>query len=334
MQAEENKTPSLEDIIVDRTMIEELYAGNHLKSEARQFALNLISPPLNWGLWTSRILLGLGTTLILAGIIFFFAYNWTRIGDFAKLGGIQLAIIACIIAACILPMQKLPGKLLLLSASILVGVFMAVFGQVYQTGADAWQLFFFWAVLTFGWTLLSNFPPQWIFSLVIANLAISTWWAQAANPSRDMINLIDIMFIGLNGAALIAYEIGKTKKLNWLNNFWLRPLLTFVVLYFATSPIIARILINFKGTSLTLAALLGAICLAVSFMVYRYKLHDIKSLSLTILAICIVVITAIGRLVFEGGDEIAATLIMGLITLAIFAVAVSYIRKISKQLEA
>lgn len=334
MQAEENNTPSLDQIIVDRTMIEELYTGSNLKPEARQYALDLISPPLNWGLWTSRILLGLGTTLILAGIIFFFAYNWTRIGDFAKLGGIQLAIIACIIAACFLPLQKLPGKLLLLSASILVGVFMAVFGQIYQTGADAWQLFFFWTILTLGWTVISNFPAQWIFSLVIANLAISTWWAQAANPSRDMINLVDVMFITLNGSALIAFEICKSKKIEWLDNFWLRPLLTFVVLYFATSPLVARILFSFKANSLTIAAILGAACLAVSFTIYRYKLRDIKSLSLTVLAICIVIITAIGKLMFEGGNETTATFIMGVITLGVFAAAVTYIRKISKHLEA
>lgn len=334
MNTDEKKTVSLDDITVDRTIIEELYAQQLLTPEARKLALEQISPPLNWGLWTARILLALGTTLILSGIIFFFAYNWHRIGDFAKLGGIQLAIIACVGAACFLPLSKLPAKLLMLSASVLVGVFMAVFGQIYQTGADAWQLFFYWLILTFGWTLLSSFPAQWIFSLIIAHLFLMTWWAQAVNPTRDMINLIDIMFISLNAVTLIAFEFGKARKVEWLDNFWLRPLLSIALLYFATAPVIARLLINYKGSSLTIAAGIGAICIALMFLVYRYRLKDIKSLSLTIMAMCGIAVTAIWKAVMQSVDEIGAAFIMGVITLAVFAVAITYIRKISKQLEA
>jgi len=34
-------------------------------------------------------------------------------------------------------------------STILVGVLLALVGQTYQTGADTWQLFFYWAILGF-----------------------------------------------------------------------------------------------------------------------------------------------------------------------------------------
>ena len=64
-----------------------------------------------------------------------------------KLGSVQLAIFGCLGAAYFQNLQQLPGKVLLLGASVLIGVFLAVFGQVYQTGADAYNLFTMWALL-------------------------------------------------------------------------------------------------------------------------------------------------------------------------------------------
>ncbi len=44
-----------------------------------------------------------------------------------------------------------PGKAALLLATLLLGVFLALFGQTYQTGADPWQLFANWALLILPW---------------------------------------------------------------------------------------------------------------------------------------------------------------------------------------
>src|SRR5690606_25106025 len=38
-------------------------------------------------------------------------------------------------------------------AAIATGTLLALVGQIYQTGADAWQLFLLWAVLLLPWVL-------------------------------------------------------------------------------------------------------------------------------------------------------------------------------------
>src|SRR5699024_11365250 len=48
---------------------------------------------------------------------------------------------------------QLIRQLLLLIASIITGSLLALFGQVYQTGADTWQLFFAWAILITPWEI-------------------------------------------------------------------------------------------------------------------------------------------------------------------------------------
>jgi uncharacterized membrane protein len=93
------------------------------------------------------MLLVLGVSLITAGIIYFFAFNWLKIPPMIKLYSIQAGIIGCVGAAYYYSLQNTIGQICLLVASALMGVFMAVFGQIYQTGADAYQLFMMWSIL-------------------------------------------------------------------------------------------------------------------------------------------------------------------------------------------
>ena len=64
----------------------------------------------------------------------------------------------------------------LLSAMILVGGLMALFGQTYQTGADPWQLFFNWALLVFPWVLISRFHVMWLVWLGLLNLSVHQYF--------------------------------------------------------------------------------------------------------------------------------------------------------------
>ena len=154
----EAKSSELEAIPANRKLVEQLYAQAQISKAARDYALGYLYPSRLWGLWASRLLLALGVSLVLAGIIYFFAFNWARIDQLAKLMAIQAGIVGCLIGAycyCYSP-SSLYGRTLLLSASVLIGVFLAVFGQIYQTGADSYKLFAAWSLLIFGWTLLSS----------------------------------------------------------------------------------------------------------------------------------------------------------------------------------
>lgn len=138
------------------------------------------------------LLLAVGTGLILSGIIYFFAFNWMEIPPLVKLWGIQFGLAGCV-AGAYFSLNRATGKLLLFSASVLVGVFMAVFGQIYQTGADAYQLFMFWSLLTLGWTLISNFSVQWLLWLIITNMFLALWWTQTGVKGGAIYNYMIVL---------------------------------------------------------------------------------------------------------------------------------------------
>jgi uncharacterized membrane protein len=43
-----------------------------------------------------------------------------------------------------------------------VGVLQAVFGQIYETGADSYVLFLIWALLIIGWVAIGGYAPLWL----------------------------------------------------------------------------------------------------------------------------------------------------------------------------
>lgn len=100
-----------------------------------------------WSVWAVRLLMALGTGHVLAGIVFFFAFNWADMSPFAKFATIQGGIALAAIAAIVSGLDRPVGQSLLIAASVLTGVLLAVFGQIYQTGADAYELFVGWALL-------------------------------------------------------------------------------------------------------------------------------------------------------------------------------------------
>ena len=332
----EKHSYTLEDIPANRRLIEELYAHGKITKQAREYALNFLYPHDQWGLWTSRLLLTISVTLILSGIVYFSAFNWARVPPHVKLGSIQLGIISCIIGAYFYSLQVTIGKTLMLSASVLVGVFMAVFGQIYQTGADAYQLFMMWSLLIFAWTLVSNFAAQWVLWLVITNIALVLWWGQAAFPSQQMRFMIYIYLSILNGTALILLEyFSMAKKYDWLQVHWTRMLLIIAILSIMLIPTVTLIMeVNKATQSIMLSGLVGIIGHAGAYYFYRYQALNIKSLAVAVLSIFIIVEALSIKILLEIFPRIddLILLLMGFLTLGIFTFAIAHVREAAKEM--
>src|SRR5215471_6429478 len=110
-----------------------------------------------WAIWSRRALLAIGAGHLLAGIITFFAYNWADMPSVAKFATVEAAF----------ALARAVGQVLLIAASILVGVLLAVIGQLYNTDADAYTLFAAWTVLILPWTLASRSAAHWLLWLVV-----------------------------------------------------------------------------------------------------------------------------------------------------------------------
>lgn len=75
-----------------------------------------------------------------------------------------------------LGLERAAGKAALLAASLLVGALLALAGQIYQTGADTWELFAVWALMVFPWVAASRFSALWLFWLGLLNVASSLYF--------------------------------------------------------------------------------------------------------------------------------------------------------------
>ena len=331
---ERSGTTAIDQIPANRRVVEELHAHGYLTASARQAALEFLNPHIQWGLWISRLLLVVGSALVLSGVVYFFAYNWSQIPPAVKLAGIQIGVIALVLSACRCGLTQMTGQVLMVAASVLVGVFLAVFGQIYQTGADAYQLFLTWSLLILGWCMISNFAAQWTLWLAVTNVALVLWWVQAGLPTNDTFVLIFVYLALLNGAMLALREFGAQRGHDWVAARWTRVLPTLITL--GVLLIAVLWMIESRGdasSSVMLAGIIGLLGHVTLYAVYRHGLRDIWALAATVLSGCLLLIATVNRVVDEvlGDFTAAGWMILGLATLAIFSAAIVYLRSTMKQ---
>ncbi|HCT74895.1 MULTISPECIES: DUF2157 domain-containing protein [Psychrobacter] len=164
-----------------RRTIEHLLKQGILPLEhANDAALHLQVYPSkrSWLVFFDKTLLIIGAIALVLSLVFFIAYNWLhmgKIGKFALVEGALVITIALYVALSFRRRFQLIRQLLLLIASVITGSLLALFGQVYQTGADTWQLFFGWAVLIIPWVIIARFPALWLLWLGLINACLTLY---------------------------------------------------------------------------------------------------------------------------------------------------------------
>ena len=125
--------------------------------------------------WADKILLFLSVALFVAGVIFFFAFNWFIIPKFVKLAVSMALILASAAAAYVKGFDTPAGQAAGTAAAIFVGAFLAVFGQIYQTGANAYDLFFMWTIMTLPLALCMNKTSGWVLFVILVNVTAALY---------------------------------------------------------------------------------------------------------------------------------------------------------------
>lgn len=185
----------------------------------------------------------LGIGFFVLGVLFFFAYNWESLSKVYKLGIPIVLLIGFVLLAVFTKWELLYKKIILLGASILVGGLFAVFGQVYQTGANAYDLFFSWLLAIAIWTLLSNFPWQWFFYALLANTTLVLYYVQVYDWENAF--LFGIYMILLNLAFLVIPLIASKKYEKIAVPNWYAVLLELGIIAILSIGCIVRIFDDF-----------------------------------------------------------------------------------------
>jgi uncharacterized membrane protein len=181
-----------------------------------------------WARWGRRALLALGVGQFLAGIVFFFAYNWNDLPDLAKFAVVEAGLVVAAGGALLAGLDRAFGQAFLIAASVMTGLLLAVIGQTYQTGADAFELFVAWAILILPWTLIARSAVHWLLWLVVAEIALALYGGQVLMIVHDVSEGEVWVLVGATLAlALAGRELAVRYGFAWLAGHWTRLLLLF-----------------------------------------------------------------------------------------------------------
>ena len=204
-----------------RRTIEQLLQQDILSlknAEAAATHLEVYPSKRRWLDFFDKALLIIGAVALVLSLVFFIAYNWQnlgKIGKFALVEGALTITIALYVALSFRRQFQLIRQLLLLIASIITGSLLALFGQVYQTGADTWQLFFAWAILITPWVVIARFPALWLLWLGLIN-AFLLLYLDVANLQfikYSLQNISQVAILALfNFIAFYSWLIGFDNK--------------------------------------------------------------------------------------------------------------------------
>lgn len=296
-------------------MLDDLRAAGLLTAAEHAAAVQRLRPSREWARPADVLLLVLGTVLLLAGVVCFFAWNWEALPKMGRLGVIEVALVACFAAS--LRAAALPSRVLLFAASVLVGVFLAVTGQIYQTGADPWRLFALWAALIAPWVLAASFALSTLLLVLVSNFAVCLYLKQTPGP-----HVFD-PFVALT--LLNALALGVCERLEHGGRGLRRAFLLGTVAP-VTMGVVLYILAPEAGESSGSTLLTWGVATAVAAYGYRNLRPDLGALSMVALGICSVLLTAIGRFLLERNEPLAY-LLFALICAGVFAFAVWILRR-------
>ena len=157
-----------------------------------------------------------------------------------------------------------------------------------------------------------------------------------AEPNDAM--SIDAMFVALaviDGLALVGREAGVRLGRAWLAGPWLRWVLLTATLTWLTMPVLNLLVEpDEMGAMTCVAALLWMAAMAAAYGFYRHRAPDLFALTLALLSGCVVVLTGIGKVLFELWDEAPMYLFFGLVILAVMAAAALWLNRVGQALGA
>lgn len=276
----------------------------------------------DWRLFLGRLTLWLGIVALASAVIFFFAFNWAALGRFGKFGLVEAGIAAGLVACWRLDLDGAPGKAVLLLLSLLTGALLALTGQVYQTGADTFELFGWWALLILPWVLVGRFSPLWLVWLALVNLALFLYFQIAF----DLEPLLWAMF-AMNGSALAAWEAGHRRGLSWLRDSWPPRLVAMASGATATALTISAIVGEASGL---LSALAYAAWLGAFHHWYRRVRPDLFMLAVGLLSLIVTVAAFLAQNLL-GRSGSGGYLLIGLVVIAMSAGGAIWLKSVARE---
>jgi len=175
------------DIIIQHSNISKVDVDKLLKEE-------IYHDKEHWKKFLRLFFMTLGVGFSATGLLFFFAYNWADLHKFIKIGMIEGLIITSTLVAIYSKTNPTTKNIILTGAALLVGALFAVFGQIYQTGANAYDFFLGWTACIVLWAAVARFAPLWVLLITLINTTLILYSQQVASD-WNAVFLFGLLFL-------------------------------------------------------------------------------------------------------------------------------------------
>lgn len=293
----------------------------------RALALAHASPvPARWGAFTDRLAMALGAALLLAGVIYFFAFNWADLPHLARMG-----LLAGVLAATATGAWRFgegpAGATLLAASAVLVGPLLATYGQAYQTGADAWELFLGWGALILPWALFARSPALWLLLLLVGNAGAVLYTQQVLDARWEEVWLLPLL-AAINASAWAASEWRARRGPGPVGyGRWFPRVLFGAALLLAMPQALSLLIDEVRHAAQAVAMLLALGMSAAAVALFRGPRGDLFMVVGGVAAPCVLADVAIGRLLFTEDNEAFASLTMAFLVIAQLTVLAWWLRR-------
>lgn len=238
-----------------------------------------------WLLFLRATFTLIGTLSLVFSVLFFFAWNWSELPRLAKFALSEALIIALAVVVW-WRWRQTSGRLALVAIAILIGGLFALYGQIYQTGAENWTLFRAWAIALFALACFARLTALWFLCWLAANAAFllrMDGWQDF--PFGNGFSLAYQLALA---AALIAW-FAVARNTNWL----------FRVMLFWTLLTLTLVIANGLFVQFSLSALCSVLLwlglLATGYLLFYRRQRDLFSLTCGLFSISFLLVALVVR---------------------------------------
>ena len=276
-----------------------------------------------WRSFLLPVLSLLGLLSLVAGALFFIAWNWAQMPKMTKFALAELLIIAL---AAVVWWRWYDGlaRSALLAVGLSFGALFALYGQVYQTGADSWELFRAWLCVLLPLALIARQNSLWFCSWLVANLAFQLYYATLAMsfmdsasfdsltylPTTALYSYLVVLALCLVLRETLALQAIKHHPQSWLASRWFSRVMAGFMLLLLTS-IVAENISGWRGDiHYPLVTGFWLISLLTGYYLYRYRYPDLCMLTLGTVSVAAVGCVLIMQL-FNNDYDIGGLFLLG-----------------------
>lgn len=270
----------------------------------------------------------LGAALIGLGVILWLAANWPELGRMTKFALLEALIVAGAVGA----LWKAEARPALLLVTLLAqGGVLAFFGQTYQTGADAWQLFALWAALGLPLALAARHDTAWLPWILVSMLAVSLWASATAGPPWRMHEeATGIHFTSWAMDAALILLVAPLAAMRCLTGagLWSFRAAVLLTVCHISSAALSALFMSHPGAHYGM----GSFVLLIAATIFSSLLFDIFALSVAVLAFDVLLIAGAARFLLDTiHGEVGTFLMLGLFSAGVVAASASAVRTLSRR---